>query len=346
MSRPGSPAHGGGDGLEAALAAARRRVTGIPALGAAVVDAEGVRAAVVGTVARDSAEPVLLSDAWHIGSCTKSLTAALYARLVEQGRARWDASVAELVPDLTVHPGWAERSVTELAWCRAGVAADLPLRDLTVWAADRRPLVDQRTAAARLALAPAPVRPGRFVYSNLSYLVLGAAIDRIAASWEDALRTELLDPAGVTGAGFGPPPRIWGHRPRGRIGPVLVGRGPALDPADPGADNPPVLSSAGTLHLPLEDWARLQRMFQADAPGPLSAASVARLQAMPERGGMAMGWGADREGRPGMQGSNTAWSATALQSRDRTRTALVVANDGRSRVLAETAAVAAELLAD
>jgi hypothetical protein len=46
-----------------------------------------------------------------------------------------------------------------------------------------------------------------------------------------------------------------------------------------------------------------------------------------------------------MQGSNTLWSACALLATDRSRTALVAANDGRTRILTGTARLAAELLA-
>ena len=46
----------------------------------------------------------------------------------------------------------------------------------------------------------------------------------------------------------------------------------------------------------------------------------------------------------GQQGSNTFWVATALIDRDRERTAMVVCNDGRRRLLAGTAKLAARLL--
>ena len=48
----------------------------------------------------------------------------------------------------------------------------------------------------------------------------------------------------------------------------------------------------------------------------------------------------------GQQGSNTFWVATALIDRRRERTAMVVCNDGRRRLLAATAKLAARLLPD
>jgi hypothetical protein len=67
-----------------------------------------------------------------------------------------------------------------------------------------------------------------------------------------------------------------------------------------------------------------------------------------------MGWvhpdapSAERLGTPvsvGMQGSNRRWGATTLVAGDRRRAALVVVNDGRSRLLTSTALLAARILA-
>jgi len=75
-------------------------------------------------------DPVGARDAWHIGSCGKSMTAALYARLVECGEAEWGAPVAKLFPDLELHPGWTGVTIDDLFVGEAGLPANLgPLRD-------------------------------------------------------------------------------------------------------------------------------------------------------------------------------------------------------------------------
>lgn len=331
---------------------ARRR---IPALVAGTLDATRFDAEVVGTTTRGGTAPATLDDLWHIGSCTKSLTAALYGLLVQRGEAEWAAPVASLFGDLAgeIDPAWSHRTVDELLHCRAGVAANLPIRDLATWTADTRPLPQQRTDAALVALRPPPVRPGRFVYSNLSYLVVGAAIDRLTGtSWEQALADLLLTPLGVSSLGYGAPPRVLGHRGRLVLGPLAVLPGPPTDPAGGAGDNPPVMSAAGTAHLTVGDWARLLRAFLVDADGPLAPATVDHLLAAPPGaqhapGAMVMGWArADRApgASYGMQGSNTFWAATALLSDDRRRAALVLANDGRTSVLTASARLALDLL--
>src|SRR5438046_7082410 len=44
--------------------------------------------------------PVTTSDVFHIGSCTKSMTATLAAMFIEQGKLRWDTTIAEVFPEL------------------------------------------------------------------------------------------------------------------------------------------------------------------------------------------------------------------------------------------------------
>ena len=228
--------------------------------------------------------------------------------------------------------------------------ANLTRREIADAWRDASALPAQRTRAVATALRRPPHRPGRFRYSNLGYIVAGAAIERITDTpFEDAMRTQLLDPLGVTTAGFGPPADIWGHRPRLQLGGLCLGAGGPAAPDDPRSDNPAIMSPAGRLHLTLADWARVHQLFLGDAGGLLAPASIARLTALPAAKGrtMAMGWAPARVGNAtlGMQGSNACWVATALVDTQHRRASLVVTNDGRTRILTRTAGLAAALLA-
>lgn len=211
-------------------------------------------------------------------------------------------------------------------------------------------MTEQRTRAVASALSRPPDGRGAFLYSNLGYVVVGAAIDRIAAvPFEGALHINLLEPLGVTSAGLGPPPDIWGHRPRLQLGGLTVGRGSPAPPGSVRSDNPAVLTPAGRLHLTLADWAKFQQLFLDQGHDLLEPASVERLLTVPagKGNGMAMGWAsaASLDGASyGMQGSNTLWAATAIMDADLERTAMVIANDGRTRVLREAAQLAASML--
>ena len=217
--------------------------------------------------------------------------------------------------------------------------------------ATRRPLSTSDRARTVSALSQPPHKRGTFLYSNLGYVVAGAAIDRITGMpYEEALRIHLLDPLEIRSAGWGPPPHIWGHAGRHGFGGLVVGKGAPAEPDDVRSDNPPVMSPAGRLHLTLADWARFQQLFLAEGLGLLDPATVARLLHAPagKGAGMAMGWApaaALGKASYGMQGSNTFWVATALIDADLQRTAIVVTNDGRTRVLRRTAQLALDLLA-
>ena len=307
----------------------------IPAVGAVLVTSDGaVELDLVGARVYGG-EPVGAHDAWHIGSCGKSMTAALYARLVEQGEAAWGTPVAQLFPDLDTHPGWERVTIDDLFVGEGGVPPNLDRKALAAAYADTRPPALQRTEATAAVLAGAPRRPGRFRYSNLGYIVIGAAIERIAgAPYEQALRAHVLEPLGISSAGFGAPPAIRGHR----------ARTPA-PPDDPRADNPPVMGPAGRLHLDLHDWARFQQVFISEGGGFLEPATIERL--LTPGKAQSPGWAPARgvaHVSMGQQGSNTFWVATALIDREREHTSMVVCNDGRRRLLAETAKLAARLL--
>ena len=132
---------------------------------------------------------------------------------------------------------------------------------------DARPLPAQRSDATAAALARAPRRAGRSRSSDLGYVVIGAAIERIAgAAYEQALMTHVLEPLGITSGGV----RGAARDPRHRA------RTPA-PPDDPRADNPPIMGPAGRLHLTLQDWARFQQVFLTEGGGFLAPASVERL---------------------------------------------------------------------
>jgi D-alanyl-D-alanine carboxypeptidase len=330
-----------------------RQRHGVAAIGAATIDTSSPTIEstdVAGVVRRGTNDAVVENDAWHIGSCAKALAAALYARLVEQGRAEWHARLVDLFPDLadSMDRGWTGVTIDELFTCRSGLPANPDRAAMRTAYDDPEPAVGQRSRAARAALTDPPDGRGRFRYSNLGYVLAGAAIDRITDSaFESAMRTEILDPLGVTTAGFGPPPRLCGHRARVRLGSLCIGRGESLEPDDLRGDNPPLLTPAGRLHLSLTDWALVQRLF-LDGAGLLGQASLHHILRTPSDGrGMAMGWAAPK-GLPGvalgMQGSNTAWVATALIDADRRRMTLVITNDGRTSMLRSTALLATELL--
>src|SRR5258708_21886118 len=96
---------------------ALRRRFGVPAVGLARITAAGVEElGCVGERKQGSGIAVTDSDLWHVGSCTKSMTATLMARLVERGELELDAPVAPMFAagGVEVHPDFASLTLRHL----------------------------------------------------------------------------------------------------------------------------------------------------------------------------------------------------------------------------------------
>ena len=86
----------GDDAAITALLEPIRKKHKVPAICAAVLSSKGVIAiGAVGVRRIDTETPVTVNDLWHLGSCTKAMTASMLGRLVEQGAVRWDSTLAE-----------------------------------------------------------------------------------------------------------------------------------------------------------------------------------------------------------------------------------------------------------
>ena len=295
------------------------------ALAGAVVTREGLAWSGVRGVRRFGGDdPATLDDRWHLGSNTKAMTAAVYARLVEQGRADWDAPLSVVFQGATVDQAWDGVTIRDFMRHRAGVkdADALGMIFYMTARADPRPLPEQRRAIAEHILSAAPTgTPGGYEYANANYILAGAAIEALTGQpWEDVMRAELFGPLGLASAGFGAPAHdihgggnAWGHRWAGGQTHTPV------DPADPGADNPAALGPAGTAHMTLADYATWLRVFVNDGGGWLKPESVAILSDPGAGQGQpyALGWIAPpaipwAHGPALMhEGSNTLWHAVA-----------------------------------
>ncbi|GIJ49346.1 hypothetical protein Val02_62320 [Virgisporangium aliadipatigenens] len=331
--------------------ARHRRRTDVPAIAAALLPAVGPPEIVACGERIRGGAPVTTADRWHIGSCMKAMTAATVALFVQSGRLRWETPLAEVFDG--VHPGWGSVPVAALLTGTSGLPAHPGPDELRSALTDPAPLPRQRSLLVERYLCRPPRHPGRFVYSNLGYVVVGAALERLTgAPFEEVLTRELLRPLRIGNAGFGPPTgaQPWGHRARRTFLGIGMGRGPAIDPADPSPehppDNPPLLSPAGRLHVDLAGWAEFVRLFLNGPERLLTADSLRRLTTPPgTHTRQAMGWAIPKGPFAfAQQGSNARWVATAVVDPGRSTAALVVCNDGRTRMLRASLDLALALL--
>lgn len=270
--------------IEEALEAVRTQQK-VPALAAAWFTAEellGVYA--VGERAHGSGVAPSVDDAWHLGSCTKSMTATLLALLVERGDLKWETPLPKLLPDAapTMDAAYRDLTLIELLAHRAGVPAMTgPDATLNRCAALDMPPTEQRRHFARavLALPPSSKPRGELVYSNAGFILAGHVAEVATGKpWEELMEKLLFEPLGMKTAGFGPPGAADElDQPRGH-----GDDGEAIEPGSD-ADNPPLLGPAGTVHASLGDWAKYLQLHLRGVKGDVKVGKITLRQATFER---------------------------------------------------------------
>lgn len=319
--------------FDAALTSAFDAVKPV-ALAGGMVTPQGLEWSGVRGVRRaDGDASALEDDRWHLGSNTKAMTAAVYARLVEQGRARWAMPVVEAFPGMSIDAGWDGATLDDFMTHTAGLKdeAVMGMAWLMTARADAKSLPEQRRALVEKALAAPPLGTrGAFEYGNANYVLVGAAIEAITgASWEEVMQAELFTPLGLSSAGFGAPKgdNAWGHR---RMGETAL----AMDPSDTGSDNPLALGPAGTVHMTMADYACFVRVFLTEGDGWLKPETVRRLVTPVEGQSYAHGWIVlpPQSWAKGPviahEGSNTLWHAIVVADPAGGRAIIGLSNDG------------------
>jgi CubicO group peptidase (beta-lactamase class C family) len=322
------------DDLSATLEAIRAE-HGIPALAAALATPDGViEIGAAGTRHRDTDVAVTIDDLWHLGSCTKAMTATLIAFAVDEGRLGWDTTLAEALPALAdqMHADYRDVPIEWLLVHRAGTWSTFEGHDDELAAISfDDPLMVQREDFARIVLdAPPELAPGTaFAYSNAGYMIAGAILEaEYGMPWEELMGSRLFQPLEMTSCGFGAPgttaalDQPWGHEGE-EMTPV--------PPDDPLSDNPPLVGPAGTVHCALADWAKFGALHHGAHAELLTAASLERMHTpVFAEDGYAHGWGLGTDPLLGdfliHDGSNSLWLAAIILVPDGDDTLLVAAN--------------------
>lgn len=348
-----------------------RKAHALPALAAALVTTDGVQA--IGAAGRRRAgreEPVTADDLWHLGSCTKAMTATLVARLVERGTLRWTTTLGEAFPAMkeSMDHGWAPVTLEQLLANRGGAPSGLDRDGLwgRLWQHKGPPREARRMLVEGVFRhAPEYEPDSKMLYANSGFAIAGHVAETAAdLSWEDLIQKEVFKPLGITTAGFGAPgkPGERADQPRGH--------GPGGTPIEPGvgADNPAAIGPAGIVHMTLRDWAafvaahlrgaRGEPVAGADGKPFLAADSWKKLHA-PPADGYAMGWLVAQ--RPGWakgaakgdtgrvlthSGSNTMWFCVTWLAPERGFAVLVACNAGSDAGAKATDDAAAALIRD
>lgn len=282
--------------------------SGAPAIGVLLImDGTTKGIGVAGKRKAGSDEAVTQDDKWHLGSCTKSMTATLAATFVEEGKITWDTTIDQILGnELSMLESYRPVTLEMLLANRGGVPGQVPnsvYEDVEFGAqADElrdRELLKQRAAYVEAVLNLSPSRPPGtgYEYSNSGYVIAGAMLEQLTGKpWETLIQERIFDPLNMSSAGFGnaahddsreitqPWPHQNGETP---VSPEEVD------------DNSWVIGPAGTVHASLKDMARYLVMHANRETGPVlqKKDSFAFLhQAVPRNQDYARGWIVARTG--------------------------------------------------
>ncbi|MGC4047972.1 MAG: serine hydrolase domain-containing protein [Armatimonas sp.] len=254
-----------------------RKKSEMPALGFCLIrDGKAEEPLVLGTRKMDGDDPALVTDAFHIGSCTKAMTATLIGQLIEQKKLKYETTLGELysfTPAL-----WKPVSVAHLLAHRSGIGKRTEPKGLTLNDLHRWKTTDRlKWLRARLATAPSNPTGEKYEYSNGGYLTLGIICETLTRKpWEVLMKERIFQPLGITTAGFGPPPQLYQHRFEDK---KFVPYSPTE-----GYDNPSLIAPAGGCYLTLSDWAKFGLFHLNETP------SLRALHAPAFGGDYAGGW--------------------------------------------------------
>jgi CubicO group peptidase (beta-lactamase class C family) len=297
--------------------------------------------------------PVTQQDRFHIGSCTKSMTATLAAVLVDRHRLSWKTTIGSVFPKIRMNPAYRSVTLEQLLKHRGGLPADVPvLLWNKLWGLTTSPR-QQRLALLRDILSTPPAaKPGsKFIYSNAGYAVAGAMMEKLTGeSWESMMRKMLFAPLGMTTAGFGAPAKT--PEPDQPLGHVMHGDSITAVEPGPGDDNPAAIAPAGAVHCSIGDLATYA-MFHLHGTHSgrkmLESGTFRKLHAPAGVASYAMGWiVVERDWAGGTAlthtGSNTMFVATIWLAPEKDFAVVIATNLGGDRAIQACDAVAAELI--
>jgi len=280
---------------------------------------------------------VSISDRWHIGSITKSITATMIARLVERGELNWNSPIKELLSKTDqIHSDWLNVTLDDLLTHTSGAPTNFP-----IWTLFKKPPEGVQRTTQRLTEVttilknkPASKAGTSFDYSNVGYTIAGViAEQKTGKTWEDLVKDEVFTPLALTSAGFGPPQDSNGELSQPRGHQRLFG---FKRPVGTEQDNSPIMGPAGSICMSLQDLVRYGNEHlqgKQDKGVLINAQSFQKLHT-PRLDEYAFGWVVTPDEKMKIDpivwhnGSNTMWYALLVLIPQLHTVIAVTSNDG------------------
>lgn len=271
--------------------------------------------------------PVDDSTIWHLGSCTKALTALVVCRLADQGKLDLDKPLAQVFPDFKVDDGFATVTLRHALAHQSGLEPNLAW-----WQYSGDQTSARRRAVENALYQPPSSEVGKYSYSNINFVVAGVAAEQATGKLiEESISAE-LGALGIKSLGFGPtgPGGAWPHKD-------------GVPMSDWNNDNAPSMTAAGLAHMTLPDWSKFAQQMLKCILGEsdwLPKSYIDGIVNNPLGGHYAMGWViADQPWTGGRaywhNGSNTMNYCILWLIPAKNRAILLVGNNGSSTVQEE-----------
>lgn len=228
-------------------------------------------------------EIAAIGDRSLIDSCGKAATRLLIGRLVDKGKLRWDSTLAELLPDVTMRDEYKSVTVGDIIGHRAG------LQPYTMINPSKTPILFDQTGSPRdqranfvahlLLEEPAAQPRTRIVYSNAGYGLLGHIAERLAEKpFEKLMREEVFGPLGMESAIVAKPSDATNLS--GWTGHLKIKDG--YDPAPP-RRGLPAIAPAGNMSMSIGDFAKLAAaLVDVESRKPTAFLGAAAVEKPPE----------------------------------------------------------------
>lgn len=234
------------------------RVEHLPGLAMAVVEnGQVVHRHVEGT--RGDGGRIDDDTLFKIASNSKAMTAALLARLVQQGKLRWDDPVQRHLPGFRMHDAWVGRQmqVRDLLIHNSGLG--LGAGDLMLW-----PEPNTFTRADIIAglahLKPVSSFRSHYAYDNLMYVVAGEVAAAAGGKpYDQLMREQVFEPLGMTRCQAG----AWSVKRVGNVAQPHAWRGDRNEVVNADGETSPDLPSmaAGGIRCSLRDMTRWMQVL-------------------------------------------------------------------------------------
>lgn len=241
----------------------------LPSLGGAVtIDGKIISAQVTGVRKYGSKVKATIDDKFHIGSCTKSMTATIAGILVDQKKIKWESTIYEIFPEYhkVMHKDFKNVTLSQLL-SHTGGFPSLGTHNNQIWLKlymDRtnKSARKQRTNMIKKVLPLGPInKPGtEFLYSNCGVSIAGMMLEKVSKkSWEDLMNIYIAKPLGIKSLGFGSAPK---SQKIDQPFPHIQQNGKTIY-VDPRTypDNPAAIAPAGTAHMSIIDFAKYTTIY-------------------------------------------------------------------------------------